>query len=183
MYKIRRGFVMGIIGLLIIFTLAGCSSTGKAVNSNSQGDVSQKTEDKPQVNPGGGDAPNAQTGKNVDQNALKQWEGVKGRIITDHYPAEITKYLEENKTKETQRAFNINNKTYLVMTMGQQPSAGYQIELKNLALKDGTLRVSVKYEKPLKNDIVATVITYPSLIIETDDIYEGHYEIKYDIEK
>jgi len=114
---------------------------------------------------------------------LKQWDRVKGRIVTEDYPAEISAYLEENKTMETQRALNVNNKTYLVLTMGQCPTAGYQIEFTNLSLKDGKLIIKAKYVKPNRDDIVATVITYPSLVIETDDIYEGHYLIEFNIDK
>ncbi|RNC29786.1 MAG: hypothetical protein AWM53_00004 [Candidatus Dichloromethanomonas elyunquensis] len=130
-----------------------------------------------------GCSPGGKTANTSPQGNQAVDDGVKGKVLTGQYPAEITKYLEVNKMKETQRAFTINNRTVLVLTMGQQPAAGYQIALKNLVLKDGILKVSVKYEKPLKNDIVAAVITYPSLVIETDDIYEGHYEIKYDIER
>lgn len=113
----------------------------------------------------------------------KEYNGVTGKVLTQGYPAEIEKYLDENKLKETQQAFNINNQTFIVFTMGEQTSAGYAIELKDLVLGDGILKVFVKYVKPDKGDIVATVMTYPTLIIETDKIYEGHYEIVYDIEK
>jgi len=113
----------------------------------------------------------------------KQWEEVKGKILTEGYPAEISSYLEANKTKETQQAFNINNKTYLVLTMGQRPSAGYHIELTKLGITDGKLIVQAEYVKPKPDELVATVITYPSLVIETDDIYEGHYSIEFVIDK
>lgn len=156
MKQSRKIITMVLLCLMIAFPLTGCN-------------------DKP-VNSGQG-------GKDIVQNGLKEWEGVRGKVIKESYPAEIVKYLEDNMKKETQQAFNINNRTYLVLTMGQQPSAGHSVELKNIILKDGTLKVLVKYEKPGKNDMVAEVITYPTLVIETDDIYEGHYEILYEIEK
>jgi hypothetical protein len=112
-----------------------------------------------------------------------EWDGVQGKVLTGDYPKEISAYLEENKEKETQQALNINNRTYIVMTMGEKSSAGYQIQLIKVSLQDGTLMVEAKYQKPAKDEQTATVMTYPSLVIETDDIYEGHYLIDYVIEK
>ena len=83
--------------------------------------------------------------------------------------------------EETQNAFNINNRTYIVMTMGEQSTGGYSIELQDLVLKDSGLHVYVKYQRP--GEVAATVITYPTLVVETDGIYEGHYEIVYHIER
>lgn len=165
MKKNRGKFLIIILSLLVALSLAGCAAGGKGADNNSK-------ENPPVVSQ-----------PNINPDELKQWDGVKGKILAENYPADITKYLDDHKEKETQQAFNINNKTYIVLTMGQMPSAGYQIELKDIILKDGALKVFVKYEKPGNNDIVATVITYPTLVIETDDIYEGHYEIQYDIEK
>lgn len=155
MRKSLKVFLLIALGILLVVSLAGCSGI-----------------DKPQAGyfpQNGSDEP-------------KEYNGVTGKVLAQGYPAEIENYLDENKLKETQQAFNINNQTYLVLTMGEQTSAGHAIELKDLVLGDGTLKVFVKYVKPGKGDIVATVMTYPSLVIETDKIYEGHYEIVYDIE-
>jgi hypothetical protein len=178
MGKIRR-ILIAFFGLIIVFSLAGCSWGSKTANMNTPppgGDQSSQT------NPATGGTPENGE-KSSGQTAPVQWSGVKGTVLTSDYPAEINKYLEENKTKETQQVLTINNKTYLIMTMGQQSTAGYRIELKSLVLKNGVLTASAKYEKPLPNEAVAAVITYPSLVIETDDIYEGHFAIKFDIEK
>jgi len=166
-----------ILSLSVALFLSGCATGGKEATAGPKADNSPKV-NPPVVEPG-----KSVPGQNINPAELKQWDDVKGKILVENYPADITKYLADHKDKETQQAFNINNRTYIVLTMGQMPSAGYQIELKDIVLKDGTLTVFVKYEKPGKNDNVATVITYPTLVIETDDIYEGHYEIQYNIEK
>lgn len=166
MTKSLKIILITLLCILVAFSLTACSGSKIPVTGENEPVSSDE-----------------QTGKNLGQDDQKQGDGVIGKIITDNYPSEITKYLEANKKKETRQAFNINNRTYVVLTMGQQPSAGYSLELKDLILKDGALKVFVKYEKPMKDAAVATVITYPSLVIETDDIYEGHYEILYDIEK
>jgi hypothetical protein len=177
------------LSLLLIFSFTGCFAKGNNADTNPKAS-GEKANSQNGNNPspegnntGKTDTGNPGKGGEQPVEQFKQYNGVKGKILTGSYPSEINKYLENNKSKETQQAFNINNKTYLVMTMGQQRSAGYSIELKDLVLKDGTLKVYIKYKKPGKDDIVATAITHPSLVIETDDIYEGHYEILYDIEK
>lgn len=162
MKKAIKLFLLIALSILLAVSFVGCAANEKP-----------PAEEKPQV----GDSP--QNGSDEP----KEYNGEIGNVLTEGYPAEIQKYLEENKLEETQQAFNINNKTYLVLTMGEQSSAGYAIELKDLVLADGTLKVFVKYVKPGKDAVVATVITYPSLVIETDKIYEGHYEIAYDIKK
>lgn len=185
-----RIFVITVLCVLLVFSLSGCFASGKTENANSNPnplvDNNEKNGDSDIIPDKAGDEPvsnEEQAGKNPGLDDQKQGDGVKGQIINDNYPSEITKFLEDNKKKETQQAFNINNKTYLVLTMGQQSSAGYSIELKELILKDSALKVYVKYQRPKKDAVVATVLTYPCLVIETDDIYEGHYEIFYDIEK
>lgn len=167
-----------LVGIVLLCIAVGLALTGCSFGKDSTDSQPKESQSNQGSTPGqGGDQP-------VNNNdELKQWDGVKGKVITNNYPAEIVKYLEDNKTKETQQTMNINNRTYLIVTMGERPSAGYSLELQNLALKDGTLKAKVKYQKPGKDDITATVITYPSLVVETDDIYEGHYMIEFDIEK
>ncbi|NLM20625.1 MAG: protease complex subunit PrcB family protein [Peptococcaceae bacterium] len=203
MKKIISILAMGMLTLLLVGML-GC---GAMQNQNSDqgnkpdigapnGQLGDNQSDSQEGNPTDSQEDNptdsledSQTGKQKEPDhknnpkQLQQGDGVKSRILTENYPAEISAYLEENKTKETQRALNVNNKTYLVLTMGQCPTAGYHIELTNLSLQDGKLIVQAKYVKPNRGDIVATVITYPSLVIETDDIYEGHYLIEFNIDK
>lgn len=166
-----------ILCLLIALSFAGCSKADEGkVNPNPQIENEENAKDT-------GQEGQNDEGQKDDSDEINEWEEVESRIITDNYPVEVVNYLEANKENETQQALNINNKTYLVLTMGQQSSAGYSIELQKLVLEDGYLKIFAKYEKPGKDSVVATVITYPSLVIETDDIYEGHYEIEYNIEK
>ena len=160
--------IIAIMSGMLIFPLGGCTPAESKENPPAQVGENDELEQNDNEN---------------NYNELKQYDGVKARIINDNYPVEIDKYLEKNKNQETQQALNINNRTYLVLTMGKQSSAGYAVKLKDLVLKDGYLKVFARYIKPGKDKIVATVITYPYLVIETDDIYEGHYEIEYELEK
>ena len=170
------------LSIILVVSLTGCSTGADnkpLVDNNPQAGGVGSPADNNQGSQQTGDP----AGEGVKKDEPIDFNGVTAKIMTQGYPAEIEKYLDDNKMNETQQAFNINNRTYIVLTMGEQTSGGYAIELKDLALADGVLKVSAKYVKPGKGDMAATVMTYPSLVIETDDIYEGHYEIGYNIEK
>lgn len=148
------------ICVFLIIGLTGCTNTTKPPEPS-----------EPVVQPGDGN------------DGQLQPEIVPGNVLTDDYPAEIQKYLEANEQQETQQALNINNHTYIVMTMGEQRSGGYSIKLDKIELKDATVMVYADYIKPGQDEGVTMALTYPHLVIETDKIYEGHYLIDYQIRK
>lgn len=169
MKKTIKVLLLMALSVVLAVSLAGCSK--------------ENLNDKPGENdPKGGSSQNGSIDP-ADNSQQKDYNGVTARVLSSDFPTQIETYLLENKLNETQQAFNIDNRTYIVLTMGEQTSGGYAIELQDLVLGDGTLKVFVKYVKPGKDDMTATVMTYPSLVIETDKIYEGHYEIEYEIEK
>lgn len=181
MKKTMKVFLITVLSIILVVSLAGCSTGADnkpLVDNSPKGGQVNNPDDNKGTEPAGDPSD-----EGVKKDEPIDFNGVTAKVMTQGYPAEIEKYLDENKMNETQQAFNINNRTYIVLTMGEQTSGGYAIELKDLVLADGALKVSVKYIKPGKDDMVATVITYPSMVIETDDIYEGHYEIEYDIEQ
>ena len=168
MKKAFKVFFLIALSIVLVVSFGGCSKppiTEKPPGQNGNTNPPANGEQ-----PGDGDEP-------------KEYNGVTAKVIKVDYPTQIESYLQENQAKETQQAFNIDNRTYIVLTMGEKTSGGYAIELKDLVLGDGSLKVFVKYIVPGKDDITTTVMTYPSLVIETDKIYEGHYEIEYEIEK
>ena len=182
MKKKMKVLMITVLSIILVVSLAGCSTGADnkplVDDSPKGGQVDNPVGDEKGTEPAGDPSDGG-----VKKDEPVDFNGLTAKVMTQGYPAEIEKYLDENKMSETQQALNINNRTYIVLTMGEQTSGGYAIELKDLVLADGALKVSVKYIKPGKDDIVATVITYPSLVIETNDIYEGHYEIEYDIEQ
>jgi len=183
MKKVLKLIIITAICVTLIGVMSGCFGKNTQDSANNPPAVSEPDNSGTPDGKGGDTDSGQDTGNNIGLNEFKQWDGVKGKILTDNYPEEITQYLKDKQDKESQQVYNINNKTYIVMTMGSQSTAGYQIELSDLILKDGILKVVAVYEKPGKDDNVAQVISYPVLVIETDDIYEGHYEITFDIEK
>jgi hypothetical protein len=56
----------------------------------------------------------------------------------------------------------------IVVYGGEKPTGGYSVEVKSLEIKDKKLVVRWKLKSPGADDIVAQVITYPSLTILVD---------------
>lgn len=178
MKKAFKIFFLIVLSIVLVVSFAGCFKASINENPPSENGSINPPVNGEQPKPG-----NGPTNGNGNQDEPKAYDGVTVKVIKTDYPAQIESYLQENQAKETQQAFNIDNRTYIVLTMGEKTSGGYAIELKDLVLGDGSLKVYVKYRVPGKDDATTAVITYPSLVIETDKIYEGHYEIAYEIEK
>jgi len=173
MKKTSKVLLIMMLCALIILTFGACTKNSAQPNGEpnvSHGSETEQNNEELSSDQDGQD--NSGSGDDQANDESGSGSKVAAKVLTDNYPLEISNYLEENKAKETQRAFNVNNKTYIVLTMGEQSTGGYSIELKDLVLRDSGLHVYVKYNKP--GEIAATVLTYPTLVIETDDIYEGH---------
>lgn len=197
MLSISKKLFIIMMCILLVFALTACSDGSKddgnqkpPVQDNNPGDNGETPGNGGQLpmneDNEGNEENNDEEQKGTDETSdgsLQDWGGVKGRILTGDYPQEVEEYIEANKTEESQQALNVGYRTIIVMTMGEKPSAGYGIELKDARLENGVLTISAAYNKPAKGSVVATVITYPTLVLELDDIYLGHYKIEYDIEK
>ena len=63
---------------------------------------------------------------------------------------------------------DFNNEQVLLITMGQQPTAGYRLNLlpqQAVALAENVLTVNVAWELPPADSLQAQVITHPCLLI------------------
>lgn len=62
-----------------------------------------------------------------------------------------------------------DEKTYLVVTAGEKPTAGYVVEVKEITYDGEQLKVSAHLNEPRPGDVVAQVITYPMLVLSIPD--------------
>ena len=62
-----------------------------------------------------------------------------------------------------------DEKTYLVVTAGEKPTAGYVVEVKEITYDGEQLKVSALLNEPRPGDVVAQVITYPMLVLSIPD--------------
>lgn len=102
-------------------------------------------------------------------------------LHNNNSPEIVKRYIEENKYKETQGVLHTDSNTYIVLTMGSQPTSGYSIEIKNVVLQNNEITVSAKYIAPPKDRYVTQVPTCPVSVIELNRVYKE--TVKYDIEK
>lgn len=62
-----------------------------------------------------------------------------------------------------------NDAVYLVVTAGQQPTAGYTVQVDTVTNDGTTLTVHAKLEGPGPGEMVAQVITYPMAVLVIPD--------------
>jgi hypothetical protein len=76
--------------------------------------------------------------------------------------------------RELERALGclIDGKVYVVVTRGEKPTAGYQVEIEDMTLEqtdEGThLKVNAIFIEPEDGVAVSQVITYPYAVAETE---------------
>jgi len=61
---------------------------------------------------------------------------------------------------------NFENTIVLFLSMGEKPTAGYQITVERIVLEQDTLKVAVKMKKPGPGKTLATVITQPYVMVK-----------------
>ncbi len=54
---------------------------------------------------------------------------------------------------------------FLVVALGQQPSAGYGVTLQSATLRDQVLRLDAKVRKPATDQVTAQVVTTPCMVL------------------
>lgn len=75
-------------------------------------------------------------------------------------------YLEEAEPQATR--FDHEGKTYILVTFGQKPTAGYSVEIAKVADNEGRLEVVARLKQPGPDEVVAQVITYPAALVRID---------------
>ncbi|MTI83037.1 MAG: protease complex subunit PrcB family protein [Firmicutes bacterium] len=87
------------------------------------------------------------------------------------YPQEVTQALEATKTLKVGTSVIVDNKTYVIASFGQQPTAGYDAHITDIELEGNKATATVGLEPP-QGDAAATVVTYPQAV----KVLEGRYE-------
>ncbi len=84
----------------------------------------------------------------------------------DHLPTEVREWVERSRNIELAQTMNTNEHTYILITRGEKPTAGYDIQLKQIQQTENGIEVEVTFGEP--GDVAAEVITYPYLLIAID---------------
>ncbi len=103
----------------------------------------------------------------------KNSEKLPGRWKQDNYPKEskfiIIQSDNLNLLKREVRginSLNLKNELGIYVSLGEQPSGGYAVEIKEIRKKGDNLLVVVEAVGPASSDFVAQVITYPYDVVK-----------------
>ena len=93
-------------------------------------------------------------------------------ISPENIPKQITEVLPNYRMKEKALVCRINDEIFVVVTRGEKNTAGYEVEINKITLKevDGerVLTVYARYKDPKPGDVTAQVLTYPFAVVKTE---------------
>jgi hypothetical protein len=96
---------------------------------------------------------------------------VKYEVIKPPYPSELHSVIEAKKKSAGTHIVEKDKYTYILITLGQRPSAGYSIEIKDVQKVNGTIVIRYTEKKP--EGMAAMMLTYPSLVLKMNDTPES----------
>ncbi|MGQ5710761.1 Gmad2 immunoglobulin-like domain-containing protein [Desulforudis sp. DRI-14] len=88
------------------------------------------------------------------------------------YPEEVTVALETVKPMQVAVPIIVNGKTYVIVSYGEKPTAGYKAEIMGIDRQGNRLTVRSSLTEPKPGDAVAQVITYPYAIDVVDGVFQ-----------
>lgn len=139
-FPLLRRRWFGLLLLGLVLITGACGNTGNASES-----TGQPQESSPQ----GQDAPTPVSFEIADIN---------------------TQQLEELQEQPAGAYWvTVDDKTYLVVTAGQKPTAGYTLVVESVTYDGTALKVKAQLLEPNPGEMVAQVITYPMAVLSIAD--------------
>ncbi|MGB9662469.1 MAG: Gmad2 immunoglobulin-like domain-containing protein [Moorellaceae bacterium] len=156
-----------LIALILAVSLFGCNLANKAERADFQDnsklqDTITKGQDTTSA-PKGTDIGRAQAGDQGRANSSDT--PTSSDLNADNgcgtYPKEVSDLIETMKTIEGGSWVIIGDQTFMVVSRGQKPTAGYGVTIKDVKTEGDRAVVYVLFTDPDKDSAVAEVITYP----------------------
>lgn len=106
-----------------------------------------------------------QTGNNTGQAGTpspgsQPGGGVSLRVPPD-IPEEIRGWADNSRHIFAGQSRDYGDLTYLLVTLGEKPSGGYEVRITSLGIKDGKFLVRCRFKEPSPGEPVTQAITYP----------------------
>ncbi len=89
--------------------------------------------------------------------------------LPDQLPDEIELWIEQSKERFAAKTLEHEGVLYLLVTYGEKPTAGYEVEITEIKEDDGKVVVTAHFTEPAEDEMVAQVITYPFDLAMMDD--------------
>jgi hypothetical protein len=91
-------------------------------------------------------------------------------VSLEQVPSQLQNQAQESLQSpgESIRLLSADSKKYVILSLGEKPTAGYKIDVKKVEQKGNKLVVHAQKHEPSKDSFQAQVITYPAVIIVTE---------------
>lgn len=94
-------------------------------------------------------------------------------LESDEVMPEIKSWLDRSMEHELAQLKTVDQETYILLTLGQKNSGGYEINVEAIKQYHNGVKVDFEILEPEKGDFVTEGVTYPYKLIKLVDTYEG----------
>ncbi len=81
--------------------------------------------------------------------------------LPDQLPAEVEEWIEDSRQELAGQTYEFEGVLYLLVTYGERPTGGYDVEITDIALQDERVVVTAEFTEPAEDEIVTQALTYP----------------------
>ena len=82
-------------------------------------------------------------------------------ILPDQLPAEVEELIEDSRQEFAGQTYELEGVLYLLVTYGEKPTGGYDVEITDISVQDERLVVTADFTEPAEDEIVTQALTYP----------------------
>ena len=102
------------------------------------------------------------------------------QLADDKLPPDVKAWAESARQGQQHAVTTIGGKTYVLIWAGPMPTAGYTVKVNRAESKDGQVVLHTEVRRP--SGMAATVITYPTTVVELDSTV-GKVDIQLTVHK
>lgn len=111
------------------------------------------------------------TGCNVSKQDGEKLRDLDFTVVKEgEVPKELADIIEEKKTGTCKLTYTDAGSLYIVVGYGEQPTGGYSIAVNEIYLSKNAIYVDTNLIGPSKDENITQVITYPYIVIKTENI-------------
>lgn len=89
------------------------------------------------------------------------------KMEQEDYPEEINNLILQHKNEEGAWVIDLSGESFILVTMGEKPTTGYDITLTNTQKYGDSIAVSLLFKKPVKGRMTGQSLTYPMIVLKT----------------
>jgi len=89
--------------------------------------------------------------------------------LPDELPAKIQAWIDASQEKFGAQTMVYEEILYMLVTYGEKPTGGFEVEITGIEQKDDKIVVTVDFSEPGKDDMVTQALTYPYDLAMMDD--------------